>query len=164
MRFFRKKKRSSSLLGIGDPGRDLDLELIGKTEEAVEAVEGDMSDVLDVGWPSDLHVMDGGDYVLGWVHPARHHRFSDGRQEKRHQRQLVLLLFFLLGGSRRPRPLPAAAASTALGHHDHSGHSISLSLRGEQDWFFYKKSLRMNEWKWELMCFVGLHSISFLYV
>ena len=36
MRFFRKKKRSSSLLGIGDPGRDLDLELIGKTEEAME--------------------------------------------------------------------------------------------------------------------------------
>ena len=157
MRFFRKKKRSSSSLpSTGNPSRDLNLELIGETEEAVEAVEGDMSDVLDVGWPSDLHVMDGGDYVLGWVHPARHHRFSDGRQEKRHQRQLVLLLFFLLGGSRRPRPLPAAAASTALGHHDHSGHSISLSLRGEQDWFFYKKSLRMNEWKLGVLVFSSL--------
>ena len=135
MRFFRKKKRSSSSLpSTGNPSRDLNLELIGETEEAVEAVEGDMSDVLDVGWPSDLHVMDGGDYIVGWVHPARHHRFSDGRQQKRHQRQLVLLLFFLLGGSRRPRPL-AAAASTSLGNHDHSGHSLSLSLRARLFFF-----------------------------
>jgi len=87
-----------------------------------------MSDVLNVGRPSDLHVVDGGDYIVRRVHPARNHRFSDGRQEKRHERELVLLLLFFLGGSRRPRPLPTAAASTTLGNHDHSGHSLSLSL------------------------------------
>ena len=49
MCFFRKKKRRGSLPSTRNHGRDLDLELIGKTEEVVQVVEGDMSDVLDIG-------------------------------------------------------------------------------------------------------------------
>ena len=45
MCFFRKKKRRGSLPSTRNHGRDLDLELIGKTEEVVQVVEGDMSDV-----------------------------------------------------------------------------------------------------------------------
>lgn len=59
--------------GAGGPARDLELELDRETEEPVEAVEGDVSDVPDVGRPPDLHLVDGRGDVLVPLHSAGHH-------------------------------------------------------------------------------------------
>ena len=124
------KPFKSEVPSTGNPTGDLDFELNGETKEAIEAVEGDVSDVLDVRGPSDLHlVMDGRDHVFRRpVHPASHHRPPQRRQQESHQRQLPLLLRLrlLLLLRRRPRPLPAASA--ALRHHHQPRHSLSLYL------------------------------------
>ncbi|KAF7839760.1 Rho GTPase-activating protein 2 [Senna tora] len=52
----------------GNTTGDLDLELNGKTEEAIEGVESDTSDVLNVRGPSDFHVMSGGDDIIVSIH------------------------------------------------------------------------------------------------
>ncbi|GFZ13690.1 Rho GTPase activating protein with PAK-box/P21-Rho-binding domain-containing protein [Actinidia rufa] len=53
---------------------DLDLELNRESEKAMEAIECDVGNVLDVRGPSDFHVMEGGDgFVSALIDSARDH-------------------------------------------------------------------------------------------
>jgi len=104
----------------------MNLQLKGKTQKPIEAIESDMTNMLDVCGPSDLHgVMDGGDNIVGTVHTASHHRFPQRRQQNRHRRGRVLVL---LGGSP---PLPSTASANA-GDHDLPRHPYLLRQRNER--------------------------------
>lgn len=98
----------------------MNLQLKRKTQKPIEAIESDMTNMLDVCGPSDLHgVMDSGDYIVGTVHTARHHRFPQRRQQKRNRRRRVLVLF-----AASP-PLPTTASANA-GDHDLPRHPYLL--------------------------------------
>lgn len=114
--------------------RDLNLELRRKTQKAIEAVEGDVGNVADVGWPSDFHVMDGGDNIFPSINPARNHGFPKRGYEKRHQWELVLVFVGAFGSfatslTRRRTTTTTTTTSASSGHHYEACHlSLSVSL------------------------------------
>lgn len=103
----------------------MNLELKGKTQKPIEAIESDMTNMLHVCGPSNLHgVMDGRDYIVGTVHTASHHRFPQCRQQNRHWRRRVLVVL------RGSPPLPTTASANA-GDHDLPRHPYLVRQRNE---------------------------------
>lgn len=107
----------------------------------MESVECDVSDVSNIRWPSNLHTMNGGGnpsadsaLVLPIVHTARYHRFPQRRQEKLHERQLLILLFLFLRLLHRRFPSPSfsSAATYAFSHH-HKPRHCSQKLPTEEE-------------------------------
>lgn len=120
---------SSVVPSTRGPTGDLNLELDGEAQEAMEPVEGDVGDVLDVGWPPDLHLaaMDGRDHVLASsLNPARGHGLPQRREQDLHRRQLAPLLLHLHAGRLGPLGASPFAAAPALRQHYCARHVSAL--------------------------------------